>query len=227
MCGALSRLVASDGTFEACVPNGPSGPLPDRWSTRRGPFLAKAAAGVLRAATVLPIPPELRIAAERTFASSLTHLAREPHRETHPLLYAFEGVLDLPQHPRFHDVLPAISAQFDMLLAYASHDAHLPESLCNSAGNGPARIDVMAQTLRIGYLLSAHRPQQPPDRVGLARIRQALARQVRPGAGIAFARSAAPAQANVWATMFADQALAFAAPERSPDAWWRSDPLIV
>jgi hypothetical protein len=31
----------------------------------------------------------------------------------------------------------------------------------------------------------------------------------------------------VWATMFADQALAFASPGRDADAWWRSDPMIV
>jgi len=227
VCRALSRLVASDGAFDACVPNGPGGPIPNRWSTRRGPFLTKAAAGILRAAQVLDVPGELRVAAERTFAASLSLLAREPHRETHPLLYAFEGVLGMPQHPRFHDTLPSISAQFDMLLAYANHDSHLPETLCSASGSGPARIDVVAQTLRVGYLLGAHRPQQPPDRVGLARLRQSLSRHVRAGSGVAFARSASPAQANVWATMFADQALAFAAPSRDPDAWWRSDPLIV
>jgi hypothetical protein len=227
VCRLLSRLVASDGALEACVPNGPGDPLPDRWSTRRGPFLAKAAAGILRASEVLDVPGGLRAAADRTFSNTLSLLAREPHRETHPLLYTFEGVLDMPRHPRFHDALPSISAQFDMLLAYANHDSHLPETLCSASGNGPARIDVMAQTLRVGYLLAAHRPQQPPDRVGLARLRQSLSRQVRPGNGVAFARSAAPAQANVWATMFADQALAFAAPSRDPSAWWRSDPLIV
>ena len=85
----------------------------------------------------------------------------------------------------------------------------------------------MAQALRIGYLLSAHRPQQPPDRVALARLRQALTRQIRPSGSVAFARGADAAQSNVWATMFADQALAFAAPTRDADAWWRSDPLIV
>jgi len=227
VCGALSRVVGSDGAFDACAPNGPSGPLPDRWSTRRGPFLAKAAAGVLRAAAVLDVPREIEAAAERTFDASIAQLAREPHRETHPLLYAFEGVLDMPSHPRFHEALPSVSAQFDILLAHASHDAHLPETLASASGNGPARVDVMAQTLRVGYLLAAHRPQQPPDRVGLARVRQALARQVRTHGGVAFARSAAPAQSNVWATMFADQALAFAAPSRESDAWWRSDPLIV
>jgi len=227
MCGALFRVVGSDGMFEACVPSGSSGAIPERWSTRRGPFLAKAASGVLRAATVLRIPAPLQAAAEQTFAACVAHLAREPHRETHPLLYAFEGVLDMPQHPRFHDALPSVAAQFDMLLAYATHDAHLPESLCRASGSGPARIDVMAQTLRVGYLLAAHRPQQPPDRVGLARLRQSLARHVRPGSGVGFARSVAPAQANVWATMFADQALAFATPSRDSDAWWRHDPLIV
>jgi hypothetical protein len=226
-CIALRRLVARDGAFDACIANGPAGPLPDRWSTRRGPFLTKAAAGVLRAALVLEIPADLRVAAEHTYAASLSHLAREPHRETHPLLYAFEGVLDMPQHPRFHDSLPSISAQFDILLAHATHDAHLPETLCSASGNGPARIDVMAQTLRVGYLLAAHRPQQPPDRVGLARLRQSLSRHVRPGNGVSFARSANAGQTNVWATIFADQALAFAAPSRDPDAWWRSDPLIV
>ena len=211
----LERMIADDGAFVACLPHATNGTLPDRWSTRRGPFLAKAAAGVLRAAAVLPrVPQSVTRAAERTFTASLALLAREPHRETHPLLYAFEGVLSLPGHPRFHDALPSVSVQFDILLAHAAHDAHLPETLGLGAGQGPARVDVMAQALRVGYLLAAHRPQQPPDRVALARLRQAMSRQVRPGGGVAFARSAAPAQANVWATMFADQALAFAAPSR-------------
>lgn len=227
VCRVLARLVGDDGAFLACIPNGAAGPLPSRWSTRSGPFLAKAAAGVLRAAQVLPVPAPIEAAAERTFEAAIAQLAREPHRETHPLLYAFEGVLDLPAHPRFHDALPSVSAQFDMLLAYAHHDAHLPETLGGPSGNGPARVDVMAQALRVGYLLGAHRPQQPPDRVGLARVRQALVRQVRAHGGVAFARSAAPAQSNVWATMFADQALAFASAARDPEGWWRHDPLIV
>jgi hypothetical protein len=154
-------------------------------------------------------------------------LAREPHRETHPLLYAFEGVLNLPRHPRFHDTLPGLSVQFDILLAQAASDGHLPETLGIASAKSTARIDVMAQALRIGYLLSAHRPQQPPDRVALARMRQALTRQVRPAGSVAFARGADASQSNVWATMFADQALAFATPVRESSASWRSDPLIV
>jgi len=224
----LVRLIGDDGAFVACIAHENAGPLPDRWSTRRGPFLAKAAAGVIHAAATLDgVPAALAKAAERTFQASLAALAREPHRETHPLLYAFEGVLNLPTHPRFHDTLPVVSAQFDILLAQAGNDGHLPESLGVAVGRGPSRVDVIAQALRVGHLLAAHRPQCPPDRVALARLRQALARQVRSSGGVAFARSVAPAQANVWATMFADQALAFVAPTRDADAWWRSDPLVV
>ncbi len=223
----LSRMVADDGEFLACIATTRGHALPDRWSTRRGPFLAKAAAGVLRAASSVDLNPRLVEAAERSFGASVAQLAREPHRETHPLLYAFEGVLNLPKHARFNDALPSISAQFDILLAHAAHDGHLPEALGQAAGHGPARVDVMAQALRIGYLLAAHRPQDPPDRVALARLRQALARQVRPAGGVGFARSTLASQSNVWATMFADQALAFTGLPRGADAWWRTDPAIV
>jgi hypothetical protein len=223
----LARLVADDGALVACAAD-PGTALPDRWSTRRGPFLAKAAAGILRAASQLPgIPAMLTRAAEKTFATSVAALVREPHRESHPLLYAFEGVLNLPNHARFHDTLPVVAAQFDILLAQAGNDGHLPETLGAVSARGPSRVDVIAQAVRVGYLLAAHRPQCPPDRVALARLRQALSRQVRAHGGIAFARSVARAQANVWATMFADQALALVTPARDADAWWRTDPLVI
>lgn len=224
---ALAPMIAEDGAFMACIARAKGDVLPDRWSTRRGPYLAKAAAAILRASKTLHLPDSITRAAERTFNASLDKLAREPHREAHPLLYAFEGVLSLPRHPRFADALPSVSAQFDILLAHAGNDGYLPEALGMTAGHGPARVDVMAQALRVGYLLAAHRPQQPPDRVALARLRQAMTRQIRPNGGVAFARSTSRAQANVWATMFADQALAFVNPGRGGDAWWRDDPLIV
>ncbi|MCC6195227.1 MAG: hypothetical protein IT518_12220 [Burkholderiales bacterium] len=219
---ALERLIASDGSFGACLARTPSVALPDRWSTRRGAFLAKAAAGVMRAVLALPsVPAQVARAAERTFAASVALLESRPHRQTHPLLYAFEGVLNLPRHPRFHGALPIVAAQFDTLLAQAGADGHLPEIA--GAPKGPLRIDVLAQALRIGSLLTAHRPQQPPDRVALTRMRQALRRQVRTGNGVPFARGGG--ESNVWATMFADQALALAPPLR--DASWRTDPMIV
>lgn len=223
----LDRLVAADGLFDACVAHVAGDPLPERWSTRRGGFLAKAAAGIITATRTLSgISATVEHAAVATFSASIGWTFETPHAETHPLLYAFEGIMALPRDARFAGSLPAIAEQFDALLAHAGADGHMPESLA-AAASGPARVDVIAQTLRIGHLLHAHRPQQPPDRVALARLRQLLARQVRATGAVGFTVELEPAQWNVWAAMFADQALAFAVPARDAIPWWHSDPLIV
>ncbi|MEO8755084.1 MAG: hypothetical protein ABI624_20665 [Casimicrobiaceae bacterium] len=224
----LERLIAADGRFDACAMSTTGDTFPARWSTRRGAFLAKAAAGILTASRALPgIPIHVVRAAEHTFAASIDALGEAPHRDAHPLLYAFEGVMALPQHHRFHATLPMVAAEFDSLLANASTGGFVPETIGTAAAQAPERMDVLAQTLRIGHLLAAHRPQQPPDRVALARLRQALTKSVQPSGAVQFDRRAAAAHWNVWAAMFADQALAFAAPVRDTDAWWRTDPLLV
>jgi hypothetical protein len=223
----LERLVAADGLFDACAAHAAGVTLPERWSTRRGGFLAKAAAGIITAARTLSgIPASVAQAANATFAASIGWTFETPHAEAHPLLYALEGIMALPRDARFVTVLPAVAEQFDALLAHAAPDGHIPETLTTGT-SGAARVDVMAQALRIGYLLHAHRPQQPPDRVALARLRQALARQVHATGAVGFTLEAEHAQWNVWAAMFADQALAFAVPARDAIPWWRSDPLIV
>ena len=224
----LERLVAADGQFDACAMNVAGDAYPARWSTRRGAFLAKAAAGVVTAATQLPgISPRLVHAAHETFAASIVSLEQHPHRQAHPLLYAFEGVMALPRHRHFAGALATVARQYDAVLAQASAFGFLPETLGPDAAADPERVDVLAQALRIGCLLVAHRPQQPPNQVTLARLRAALAQEVRPVGAVAFARAADAAQWNVWAAMFADQALDFATPVRDSDAWWRSDPLLV
>ena len=86
---------------------------------------------------------------------------------------------------------------------------------------------MLAQALRIGCLLTAHRPQQPPDRLALARLRQLLERQVRPSGAVAFAVGSTAAACNVWAAMFADQALALAARADAAALVPDADPLIV
>jgi len=223
----LERLVAADGLFDACITHRADDTLPARWSTRRGGFLAKAAAGIIAAARALSgISAPVEQAANATFTASLGWTFDVPHAEAHPLLYAFEGIMALPRDARFAHTLPVLAEQFDALLARASTDGHIPETLTEVA-SGPARVDVIAQTLRLGYLLHAHRPQQPPDRVALARLRQVLARQVQATGAVGFAVEPDPPQWNVWAAMFTDQALAFAVPTRDSIPWWRSDPLLV
>ena len=224
----LERLIAADGLYSACVRSESGGELPDRWSTRRGGFLAKAAAGIVTSAPSLPgLSVHVAAAAGATFDASLDWMQARPHREAHPLLYTFEGVMALPGHRRFDDALAVVATQFDALLAHAAPDGALPETTGDDAGTGPARVDVLAQALRIGCLLNAHRPQQPVDRSTLARLAQLLAAQVRPAGAVGFAMPATGAQANVWAAMFADQALVLARQPREPGAWWHGDPLLV
>jgi hypothetical protein len=224
----LRALVQADGEFAACVPRGGAGALPARWSTRRGPFLAKAAAGVLRAAReVTGVPPDVVAAAEATHAASTEALVEEPHTDVHPLLYAFEGVLSLPEHPRFAALLPAVAAQFEALLETARKIGHVPESLASPDESTLERCDAMAQTVRVGHLLACHCPASPLDRVGLSRIARALARRIRPHGALPFASGAATGDDNVWATMFAEQALALPAWGHSAEAGVRAGAFIV
>jgi hypothetical protein len=225
----LEQLIGVDGAFAACVANARGSELPDRWSTRRGAFLAKAAAGIVAAARVLPdVPESIERAAIATFDASTLALLDHPHREVHPLLYAFEGVLAWPEHPRFDAVIKVVAAQFAALLGLAGKDGRLPESIDAASGaTGPARVDVIAQTLRVGCLLGAHRVQPPPDQLALARLRHLLMRQLRPSGAVGFSLESESADCNAWAAMFADQALAFAVPNPGATMWQSTDPLLV
>jgi hypothetical protein len=207
----LSRLIGLDRLFDACRTHEEQATLPLRWSTRRGGFLAKAAAGVIAGAPALPgIDEAVRHSADLTYAASLRWAVETPHDEVHPLLYTFEGILSLPQHPQFKAVLPELAEQFSGLLADTRGMDWVPESRRHAhASDVPKRLDVVAQTIRIGHLLSMHRPQQPPDRIALARLQQMLIRHVRLNGAVPFAVQSPPSQSNVWAAMFAEQALGF------------------
>lgn len=222
----LASLIDADGLFAACRAHDARTTLPDRWSTRRGAFLAKAAAGVVTAARTLPgLTAPVTAAAHATFAAAIDWTLARPHPEAHPRLYACEGLMALPEHPRFRDTLPAVGAQLAALFAQAGPDGRVPETL-DAPGTGPARVDVLAQALRIGTLLAAHAPGHAPAPAVLGRGRDLLVRQVRPTGAVAFAVDAPSGACNVWAAMFADQALAFAA--QPMDAAWRGgDPLLV
>lgn len=229
----LARCIGSDGAFDAIVPFAEPSHLPVRWSTRRGAFLAKAAAGVLRAATQLPVSPQVVAAAERTFEASIAMLSTAPHPEVHPLLYACEGILDLPRHACFVRGLPIVAARHATLLRFVTDEGYLPESTA-APDEGPARIDVIAQALRVAQLLGLH-GTAPADTAALARLHHALASQVADDGGVPFARQSRPGERNTWAAMFTDQALAY--PTLAPPAsiadrhhassWWREDPLLV
>ena len=225
----LASLIEADGAFAACVPLRSGPDLPQRWSTCRGGFLAKAAAGILAAGNDLAgLPTAVIAAAQASFGSSLQALASEPHADVHPLLYGFEGALSRPDDPRVVAALPALAARFDALLAVADTLGGVPETLGGEAANANlARCDVLAQTLRVGALLAWLRPQDPPDQRALARLRGGLLARIKPNGALPFGAGAGHAVDNVWATMFAEQALVLTATQAASPLAQRAGPLLV
>jgi len=223
----LELLIADDGEFDACRRVDPGVSVPERWSTRRGAFLTKAAAGVLAAARVFPrvLSETVEHAAAVTFDASVDALLGRPHRQAHPLLYAFEGVLSLPGHPRFRALLPQLVSRFGILLASADADGRLPETVASRAEErGPARVDVTAQALRVGCLLERHGGAGTIDAAAMGRLLGLLRAEVRPSGAVPFAMGVPVSYWNTWAAMFADQAVVFA---QATEFDLRADPLLV
>jgi len=253
-CSELARIIGSDGQFEACIRHRGDENFPERWSTRRGPFLAKAAAGILDAGQTLPnIPAALLSAARQTFDASLDALARAPHDETHPFLYAVEGFLARPDDRAFTARLPKIAAHFDALVARGRSSGRIPEA---KSSDGLFRLDIVAQTIRAGLLLDAHRrdrisrrsecvPPRSPLRgfaapgggairaLGAARRREldsladTLAQYVSADGALPFSPDALDVQFNVWTALFAEQALALVYREPREIARIAASPSIV
>jgi hypothetical protein len=224
-CSWLSKLIGVDGQLEACLKHRNERSFPDRWSTRRGPFLAKAAAGIIDAALALPeVPTRLRIAAQRTFDVSIDALLHTSHAETHPFLYAVEGFLALPEDAAFGERLPKVAARFDALLHQARQIGCVPETL-NRAGT--LRLDIVAQTVRAGLLLNALQEPRTSSRRELDNLAYTLAQNVCADGAVPFTPDAHAAQFTVWTAMFAEQALALAYREPREIATIACAPLIV
>jgi len=204
VCVWLDRLIAADGEFDACLVVSRGAAVPDRWSTRRGAFLAKAASGLIVASTLLPIPGRILRAAKATFAASLQRAQQVPHDDTHAFLYTIEGVLAAGDDPHARAVLPVLARQFASLLERADATGYVPESAIDS---GVMRLDVIAQALRVATrLVVAEVGQRRPV---LDRLEQTLIANVQANGALPFAARREPTPWSVWAAMFSEQALAW------------------
>jgi len=207
--GTLETLIADDGKLDACRVHSTDATFPLRWSTQRGPFLAKAAAAIEIAARTLPgVSAALRAAAGATFDASVAAVTDTPHAETHPQLYALEGFLAWPGHPDFDARLPAMMAAFDRIVAATLAHGRVPESLRDP---GMARLDIVAQMLRVGVLLGHHGRRTQLGSLAPPLV-AALETAILPDGAMPFARHGDFAlQRNAWVAMFATQALAWRA----------------
>jgi hypothetical protein len=198
----LQAMIAADGALDACRPHDGRVALPARWSTARGPFLAKAAAGVLAAARLPGVSRALVDAAHRTYAHARDDASRRPHDESHPRLYAIEGLLAREGRGACRD--GTLVSQVRALVDAACMQGRIRESAHDA---GQARLDVYAQALRAGTLLQALDVAQAPDRASLVFMADRLAGRVTASGGLPFSAATATSELNVWTALFAEQAL--------------------
>jgi hypothetical protein len=200
----LARLRERDGALDACRAYADAAAPPARWSTQRGPFLAKAAAGILAAAALPGVSRHVHDAAERAFAEFCARVRTDAHLEAHPRLYAIEGLLARARDPDAMGVLPHAAAQVVSLVDTARALGHVPE---HADGGGVARLDVHAQALRAACVLAALGATPSVALATRATLADALAARVGADGGVSFSPSSPPGELNVWTAMFAEQAL--------------------
>ncbi len=159
--------------------------LPNRWATRPGPHLAKASAALMLSGQ---LPRRLAAAAETTLSrwtqASPTPLSVD---ELHPALYQVEALLMTGRAPgRAAEVLRDVLSQM-------------------REGRG-RRGDVISQALRAAMLLRRHDVATAPSDVVVNRLRFWLGQHITPRGSVLFVEHG-ERHHNVWATMFAHQAL--------------------
>lgn len=200
LIGALASFVGPDGELAAVRRREPGPPLPQRWSTQGGAFLVKASAAVHLAGRRLQLPLALQRAHAALLAGFADGIAELPLRLLHPTLYFAEGMLvAMPARAT------AIASLLDRCLRLVDAAGELPES--EDEGGALGRNDLLAQALRLGLLLRGDQVPGAPSAETLQILAGVLSERVGEGGGLAFCRRDAAAGANVWCTLFAEQAL--------------------
>ncbi len=178
----LERLVDENGSLRShCAISGSA--LPQRWSTRPGPYQAKTAAALL-AVPADWLSARVALAARRTLATWSGRA--DEHAELHARCYALEG-----------DGMAGRPSDVGGLMRQLRQDGSLPEHA--GVDGGATRGDVQAQALRL-LCLQPELRMQPMEAMA-----SVLVRHVRDDGSVSF--RVGEAAANVWCALFAHQAL--------------------
>jgi hypothetical protein len=177
--------------------------LPPRWSTRGGPFLVKASSRIAYGARHAALHEPLARACANDSAAWATQAAAIDLDMLHPTLYFAEGLL--LSRP---DCTDAVASLLQRCLAQRLADGSLPETAVGEppARAGKVRNDILAQALRVGILLQNLDAHGAPAQAQLDRLAATLLERIGDNDYLAFNADSAD-QANVWCTMFAEQAL--------------------
>lgn len=222
----LSNFVHDD-VLKAAIQLRGTQTLPPRWSTLGGPFLVKASSRVAYGGRHHSLPPALARACERDSANWSPAAGDIDLGMLHPTLYFAEGLL-LSRPDRADAVAQLLQRCLDLTHA----DGSLPESVDpdpvdqnladQNQVNGSPRVrnDILAQALRVGILVRELGAKSAPAQSALDRLAETLLQRIGDGEFLVFNADSA-GQANVWATMFAEQALRWyssSASDRRPSA---------
>jgi hypothetical protein len=157
--------------------------LPSRWSTQPGPYQLKTAAALLF--SVETLPGSLRDAAWNTYDRwrSVSPEVNGP-ADLHPALYALEGLIEFGRH--------GDTEAFELA---ARRFQDISRKLCRWPNE--MRSDVIAQTLRLSYLLGSS------DNSRTVALRHLLEEFVDPAGRVSFRPFAyRPLHWNAWSAMF-------------------------
>lgn len=193
----LAQFVA-EGCLTCAVQIRGTQALPKRWSTTGGPFLVKASSRVAFSSRHAALPAPLMVACENDSNRWAEQAADIDLGMLHPTLYFAEGLL-LSRPGKAPEIARLLRRCLDLMHA----DGSLPET---ADVGSKVRNDIIAQALRIGVLLRQSNPAQAPSQHALDALAQTLVARIGDGNFLAF-NAATPNQANVWCTMFAEQAL--------------------
>ena len=193
----LDRLVDERDTLRAyrsmCATVDP----PERWSTRRGFYQLKLAAALRT--RPLPLSNGLALACQRIAEewADLPSLSGA----LHPHLYGLEGCALFAIASGDRSLLLRVGASLHRALGQRLQNG----CVTNDTGDGMPRTDVVAQALRLAALTAG--AIDPRD---AAVLRASLERRVDHDGAVVFGLTdGARSQRNVWAALFAWQALAW------------------
>jgi len=176
---ATQRFVVN-GQLEASI-----GPMPSRWSARVGPFLLKVCARLRDA------PGPIGAACAAAEPTLVEQCMLSPHVETHPQLYAIEGLIVMG---RMADARMALE---DLCVRCGGADG-----IRESTRGGPRRSDVLAQLLRAALLLGMASREDS----GWAALAGELLGRIDKNGRLPFSDSSIARP--TWAALFCEQALA-------------------
>jgi len=200
--GHLAQFVDGESIRAAIQIRGATA-LPARWSTLGGPFLVKASSRVAYSARHAALPDAVALACKSDSDRWASQAADIDLGMLHPTLYFAEGLL-LSRPGRAEAVASLLRRCLDLALA----DGSLPETDEDPTATGSSRVrnDIIAQALRVGVLLRELHTAGAPSSAELDCLAETLLARIGNNDFVVF-NADAQSHANVWCTMFAEQAL--------------------